>query len=185
MLYGHKHPVPAPGVPGECYTVPGAAYVEDVHREAVETAVRRPSIMQEEEEEDTGVGEEIVITYTRTWGISIFHISEKVELLGKGACRGKGWQDGQWPLAKGRQTLGKCADLCKKTAGCVAFDLSNKDGDAYDCLLLGHPGVLPASGLAAKCYIIRGAKPLPATLVSAEARPGQKAADTSYPPSGE
>merc|ERR1712106_831308 len=25
MLYGHKHPVPAPGVPGECYSLPGAA----------------------------------------------------------------------------------------------------------------------------------------------------------------
>ena len=64
MLYGHKHPVPAPGVPGECYTVPGAAYVEEVHREAAESAVRRPSIMQEEEEEDTGVGEKIDTTTT-------------------------------------------------------------------------------------------------------------------------
>ena len=108
--------------------------------------------------------------------------SEKVELLGKGACRGAGWQDGQWPLAKGRKTLGECADICKKSAGCVAFDLSNKDGEKYDCLLLGHPGVLPASGLAAKCYIIRGAKPLMSTL--RDEKSDKKAlSDTSFPAS--
>ena len=78
MLYGHKHPVPAPGVPGECYTVPGAAYVEEVHREAVETAVRRPSIMQEEEEEDTGVGEEITyILHTPAPGIYQYFIFQR------------------------------------------------------------------------------------------------------------
>ena len=108
--------------------------------------------------------------------------SEKVELLGKGACRGAGWQDGQWPLAKGRKTLGECADICKKSAGCVAFDLSNKDGEKYDCLLLGHPGVLPASGLAAKCYIIRGAKPLMSTLRD-ENSDKKALSDTSFPAS--
>jgi len=164
MLYGHKHPVPAPGVPGDCYTIPGAVYVEEVHEEE-KAPLRRPSILDEDEEDYTNI--------------------EKVELLGKGACRGKGWQDGQWPLAKGRKSLGECADICKKTAGCVAFDLSNKDGEKYDCLLLGHPSVLPASGLAAKCYIIQGAKPVMSTLID-ESKPGKKAVeDSTYPPSSE
>ena len=162
MLYGHKHPVPAPGVPGECYTLPGAVYVEEVHQ-TKETSKSHERIMYEDEEDFTGV--------------------EKVELLGKGACRGKGWQDGQWPVAGGRKSLGECADICKKTAGCVAFDLSNKDGEKYDCLLLGHPSVLPASGLAAKCYIIQGAKPDMATLID-DSKTGKKAVEDSfYPPS--
>ena len=109
-------------------------------------------------------------------------LSENVELLGKGACRGKGWQDGPWPLASGRKSLGECADICKKTAGCVAFDLSNKDGEKYDCLLLGHPSVLPASGLAAKCYIIKGAKPVTLSA-SDDAKTEKKAGDMMYPPS--
>ena len=66
----------------------------------------------------------------------------------------------------------------------MAFDLSNKDGGKYDCLLLGHPSVLPASGLAAKCYIIHGARPVMSTL-SDGGQPGRKAEDTSYPPSSE
>ena len=99
MLYGHKHPVPAPGVPGECYTVPGAAYVEDVHREAVETAVRRPSIMQEEEEEDTGVGEEIVITYTCTWDINISYFRESRTAWER--CL-QGERMARWPMAAGQ-----------------------------------------------------------------------------------
>ena len=107
------------------------------------------------------------------------NLSENVELLGKGACRGKGWQDGPWPLASGRKSLGECADICKKTAGCVAFDLSNKDGEKYDCLLLGHPDVLPASGLAAKCYIIKGAKSI---MIHHDAQSEKKAEDMRYPP---
>merc|ERR1712106_852530 len=162
MLYGHKHPVPAPGVPGECYSLVGAMYIEETH-EIEETPTRRPSILDEDDEDFTNI--------------------QNVELLGKGACRGKGWQDGQWPLAKGRQTLGDCADSCKKATGCVAFDLSNKDGDKYDCLLLGHPGVLPASALAAKCYVIKGAKPVKATLM--DNSKSAKKADDSYPSGGD
>lgn len=57
MLYGHKHPVPAPGVPGECYTIPGAVYVEEVHQ-APEVTTRRPSILDEDEEDYTNIGKD-------------------------------------------------------------------------------------------------------------------------------
>ena len=57
MLYGHKHPVPAPGVPGECYTIPGAIYVEEVHQEAKASTLSRTSILDEEEEDYTEIGE--------------------------------------------------------------------------------------------------------------------------------
>jgi len=162
MLYGHKHPVPAPGVPGECYSLVGAVYIEETHEKEEEAPSRRPSILDEDDEDFTNI--------------------QNVELLGKGACRGKGWQDGQWPLAKGRKSIGECADSCKKSTGCVAFDLSNKDGDKYDCLLLGHPGVLPASALAAKCYVIKGAKPVKSTLMD-DSKPTKKV-DDSYPSGG-
>ena len=56
MLYGHKHPVPAPGVPGECYALAGAIFVEAV-REAEEIPTRRPSILDEDEEDDTDIRE--------------------------------------------------------------------------------------------------------------------------------
>merc|ERR1719334_143718 len=143
FLYGHKNPVPAPGVPGECYSLLGAVYIEEEHEEE-DILARKPSILDEDEEDFTDIND--------------------VELLGKGACRGQGWQDGQWPLVMGRKTIGDCAASCKETSGCVAFDLSMKDQETYDCLLLGHSRVLPASALNAKCYILKGAKPDPTTF---------------------
>merc|ERR1712088_128032 len=89
--------------------------------------------------------------------------SDDIELLGKGACRGAGWQDGIWPLDEGRKTTKECAATCKDTKGCVAFDLSNKEGEKYDCLLLGHPNIFPASALKAECYRIKGAEVDPET----------------------
>ena len=62
MLYGHKHPVPAPGVPGECYTVPGAVYVEEVHQ-AQPSPASRPRILQEEDEDYTNIGRRLQISY--------------------------------------------------------------------------------------------------------------------------
>merc|ERR1712088_911874 len=103
--------------------------------------------------------------------------SDDIELLGKGACRGAGWQDGIWPVDQGRKTTKECAAVCKDTKGCVAFDLSNKEGEKYDCLLLGHPNIFPASALKAECYRIKGAqvdpetrKPLPPKQSSAPAK---------------
>ena len=88
---------------------------------------------------------------------------DDIELLGEGACRGAGWQDGIWPLDEGRRTTKECAAVCKDTKGCVAFDLSNKEGEKYDCLLLGHPNIFPASALKAECYRIKGAEVDPET----------------------
>ena len=71
-------------------------------------------------------------------------------------------------MDEGRRTTKECAAACKDTKGCVAFDLSNKEGEKYDCLLLRHPNIFPASALKAECYRIKGAqvdpdtrKPLP------------------------
>ena len=60
MLYGHKHPVPAPGVPGECYTIPGAVYVEEVHQAPEMTSRRSGELILDEDEEDyTNIGKQI------------------------------------------------------------------------------------------------------------------------------
>ena len=56
MIYGHKHPVPAPGVPGDCYTVPGAIYVEEKPLKDDLAKERRSSILDEAEEEHTNIG---------------------------------------------------------------------------------------------------------------------------------
>ena len=66
-------------------------------------------------------------------------------------------------MDKGRTTTNECANICKDTKGCVAFDLSNKEGEKFDCLLLGHPNIYPASALKAECYIVKGAKVDPET----------------------
>ena len=34
-------------------------------------------------------------------------------LVGKGACRGEGWSEGQWPLGAGVQSRDDCEDLCQ------------------------------------------------------------------------
>jgi len=110
--------------------------------------------------------------------------SDDIEFLGKGACRGAGWQDGIWPVDEGRRTTKECAAACKDTKGCVAFDLSNKEGEKYDCLLLGHPNIFPASALKAECYRIKGAqvdpetrKPLPP---KPSATPAKKVKDSRW-----
>ena len=56
MLYGHRHPVPAPGVPGDCYTIPGAVFIEEVHPEEDEVGSRRAAILNEDQEEETNIG---------------------------------------------------------------------------------------------------------------------------------
>jgi len=93
--------------------------------------------------------------------------SDGIVLLGKGACRGAGWQDGIWPIDEGRRTTDECAGICKSTKGCVAFDISNKEGEKYNCMLLGHPNIYPATALKAECYMVKGAKVDPETRKTA------------------
>lgn len=60
MLYGHKHPVPAPGVPGECYALVGAKFVaEEPAPEAAATAAAgsRAKILDEDDEDYTNIRE--------------------------------------------------------------------------------------------------------------------------------
>ena len=87
-------------------------------------------------------------------------------------------------MDQGRRTTKECAAACKDTKGCVAFDLSNKEGEKYDCLLLGHPNIFPASALKAECYRIKGAqvdpetrKPLPP---KPSATPAKKVKDSRW-----
>ena len=67
-------------------------------------------------------------------------------LVGKGACRGPGWQDGKnWPVVMPVEVKGieACGQACARQPGCTAFDV-RPDGSA--CLLYGHATVNP--GLA-------------------------------------
>ena len=80
-------------------------------------------------------------------------------LLGTGFCRGPKWTFQKWPIPKGRLTLEDCAEECAKKKGCTAFDVSEQQKDKFDCLLYGHKGVVPATGvskLPAKCYVLKG-----------------------------
>ena len=73
-------------------------------------------------------------------------------LVGKGACRGPGWQDGKnWPVVMPVEVKGTeaCGQACAKQPGCTAFDV-RPDGSA--CLLYGHANVIPASGVPGDCY---------------------------------
>ena len=71
-------------------------------------------------------------------------------LIGKGACRGPGWQDGKnWPVVMPVEVKGieACGQACAKQPGCTAFDV-RPDGSA--CLLYGHATVIP--GLATNSF---------------------------------
>ena len=76
--------------------------------------------------------------------------------IGPGMCRGKGWQDGKWPLDLNYQTAQDCADACAKKKGCTAFDLSAKKGKTYDCHLYRHKDVDPAKALKGQCFTYVG-----------------------------
>lgn len=80
-------------------------------------------------------------------------------LLGDGFCRGPKWTFKNWPVPKGRLDKLDCAEACAKKKGCTAYDISMEHKGKFDCLLYGHKGVVPASGISklpAKCYVLKG-----------------------------
>merc|ERR1711990_36467 len=80
-----------------------------------------------------------------------------ISLLGKGGCRGGGWQSKDWPKVKGFPTVDNCGRLCVSTKGCTAFhSASLKEGSRteFECFLFGHRSVIPAAGLTGDCYTV-------------------------------
>ena len=80
-----------------------------------------------------------------------------ISLLGKGGCRGGGWQSKEWPKVKGFATIDDCGRMCVATKGCSAFHVaSQKEGSSseFECFLFGHKSVIPAVGLQGDCYTV-------------------------------
>ena len=77
--------------------------------------------------------------------------------LGKGMCRGEGWQNEPWPIVRGKKTLEECFEVCKAKQGCTAFELGLQKKSK--CILYGHDDVEVATSLSLqnrKCYKIPG-----------------------------
>lgn len=133
LLFGHKKVVPASSqsLSGACYVL-GENKLDDITGE------------NEEELEE----EELVIDIEGDVDIS---------LLGKGGCRGGGWQSKDWPKVKGFTTIDNCGRQCVATKGCTAFHAaSQKEGSRteFECFLFGHKSVIPAAGLTGDCYTV-------------------------------
>merc|ERR1712242_293883 len=80
-----------------------------------------------------------------------------IALLGKGGCRGGGWQSKEWPKVKGFTSVDNCGRLCVSTKGCSAFhaaSLKEVSKDEFECFLFGHKSVIPAAGLTGNCYTV-------------------------------
>merc|ERR1711953_861525 len=80
-----------------------------------------------------------------------------ISLLGKGGCRGGGWQSKEWPKVKGFATIDDCGRMCVATKGGSAFHVaSQKEGSSseFECFLFGHKSVIPAAGLQGDCYTV-------------------------------
>ena len=133
-LYGHESIVPtgySASMAGVCYSI-------------------SDSLAEEEEEVEEVAGEEEDMIIDLEGDIDI-------ALLGKGGCRGAGWQDKDWPQLKGFQSLDKCGKECVKTDGCTAFHAAGaKEGtdDQFECFLFGHKSVIAARGLVGNCYTV-------------------------------
>ncbi|TRY73635.1 hypothetical protein TCAL_03348 [Tigriopus californicus] len=132
MLYGHVHVTPASGVPGECFTL----------KSRLEKALGRIVEVDQVEEQ-----EEIAKSKSKGGGGPY-----PFRHLGKGMCRGTDWTTKKWPKLRGRRTLQGCADACGNNGDCTAFDVSEKEGDDFNCILYGHTYVRPASGVPGNCF---------------------------------
>ena len=80
-----------------------------------------------------------------------------ISLLGKGGCRGGGWQSKDWPKVKGFATIDDCGRMCVATKSCSSFHIaSQKEGSSteFECFLFGHKSVIPAVGLPGDCYTV-------------------------------
>merc|ERR1712142_1049584 len=102
----------------------------------------------DDEEEESEDEEEMVIDIEGDVDVS---------LLGKGGCRGGGWQNKGWPKVKGFASIDDCGRMCVGTKGCTAFHAaSQKEGtnDEFECFLFGHKSVIPAAGLTGNCYTV-------------------------------
>ena len=135
FLFGHKDIVPASSqsMAGACYAI-GSSTVSAVHEDEEAADV-------EDEDED------------------VIDIEGDVDiaLLGKGGCRGGGWQSKEWPKVKGFTSVDNCGRLCVSTKGCSAFHAASlKEGskDEFECFLFGHKSVIPAAGLTGNCYTV-------------------------------
>ena len=82
----------------------------------------------------------------------------EIALLGKGACRGSGWQNDAlgWPKVKGvLPGVEECGRACATSrGGCTAFHVTKKSKDDFECVLFGHSSVVPASGVPGDCYTV-------------------------------
>ena len=134
LLFGHKNVVPAssPSLSGACYLL----------------GKNKPDLPHVFEDDEEDLEEELIIDIEGDVDIS---------LLGKGGCRGGGWQSPEWPKVKGFTTIDNCGRFCVATKGCSAFHAaSQKEGSAteFECFLFGHKSVIPAAGLTGDCYTV-------------------------------
>ena len=134
LLFGHKDIVPASSqsMIGACYKLGKLEYVSEDDYE------------EEEDEDDDD---------------SVIDIEGDVDinLLGKGGCRGGGWQSKDWPKVRGFTTVDNCGRLCVSTRGCTAFHSASPKENSkneFECFLFGHKSVIPAAGLIGDCFTV-------------------------------
>jgi len=88
------------------------------------------------------------------------------ELVGDGACRGRGWKTVPgFPISKGYKSKSGCEKDCKRTIGCTAYDVARKKGNKWDCHLFGHGNVIANSKIRGICHKMIVVRTPPSELV--------------------
>eukprot|EP00095_Tigriopus_kingsejongensis_P011320 maker-scaffold1444_size41037-snap-gene-0.7 protein:Tk11320 transcript:maker-scaffold1444_size41037-snap-gene-0.7-mRNA-1 annotation:"sarcalumenin isoform x2" len=139
FLFGHRDVRPASGVKGHCY------HMTSVNHEKFRTKGKKSKKKK------------------RGDGAQPRNAKGVTNLLGKGACRGSGWQDRGWPKLRGSKTLEECGKICLSTQGCTAFHVAPEKANQIDCILFGHKSVVPASGVPGDCYVVTIEEIIPST----------------------